>query len=400
MQRSRVTTCLLVSLCSFASGPLHAETAPPIDLSPLLQSVISAADIPGAAALVIRGDEVIAQGVAGVRKRGSNVAVSLTDRWEIASGSKAMTATVIATLVTEHRLDWDGTLRELWEANGASLHPAWRDVTLAQLLTHTSGARDRRGDFLRLTRGPNADLPAQRRAYIATVLSHPPPTAPGSVFHYCNTNYLIVATLAEQLTGQSIEHLLQSQVFNALQLSTAGFGPPGTSGRIDEPWGHGSRWLRYLPLPFTRNTPFDPGSPQADFPAAANPAGRVHLSLMDWSRFAALHLRGDPHNPHQEARLRLDFATLHQPATGTDYAAGWYVGTRSWARGSRATDTGRILYHAGDNGRWNCVVYLAPEIDLAVLIACNRGGTWKPVDQIAGTLVSRFASPPSHSDTP
>lgn len=46
------------------------------------------------------------------------------------------------------------------------------------------------------------------------------------------------------------------------------------------------------------------------------------------------------------------------------------TGTRSWVRGARAGDTGRVLFHQGDNGRWNTAIYLAPEIDFAVLIAC------------------------------
>ena len=50
-----------------------------------------------------------------------------------------------------------------------------------------------------------------------------------------------------------------------------------------------------------------------------------------------------------------------------------------------------MLFHQGDNGRWNSVVWVAPEIDFAILIVCNRGSMWGPVDEIAGALVSTFA---------
>ena len=45
----------------------------------------------------------------------------------------------------------------------------------------------------------------------------------------------------------------------------------------------------------------------------------------------------------------------------------------------------------GDNGRWNCVVWVAPEIDFAILIACNRTHTWSTVDEVAGVLLRTFA---------
>lgn len=305
-------------LACLGLSPLSAQEPAPQDLSPLLHEVITEARIPGAAALVLRGDRVIARGVAGVRKRESDIPVTIVDQWGIASGSKAVTATAVAALVAAGSVSWDTTLADLLPTDVADLHSAWRPVTLRQLLTHTAGARDRRIDFLRLAGDSSGDLVAQRQAYLNAIVSRPPATPPGTAFFYCNTSILIAAAALEQHTGQTIEDLLRAHVFEPLGLDSAGFGPPGSPGTINQPWGHGSRWLRYLPLPFTSNTPLDPGSLQADYPAAANPAGRIHLSLPDWARFATLHLRGNPANPHRQAHGSLDFVTLHQPAPGTD----------------------------------------------------------------------------------
>jgi CubicO group peptidase (beta-lactamase class C family) len=168
---------------------------------------------------------------------------------------------------------------------------------------------------------------------------------------------------------------------------------------VDQPWGHG-RWRLFgvLPLYGLGWKPFDPGSANADFPRAGAPAGMVHLSAPDWARFVALHLRGDHANPHRDARLLEagTFAVLHGTGASAGYHGGWYVDSRPWARGNRPGDTGRVLFHAGDNGRWTCVAWLAPEIDLAILVACNRGGMHRPVDAIAAALVGRFAGPAEH----
>jgi hypothetical protein len=53
----------------------------------------------------------------------------------------------------------------------------------------------------------------------------------------------------------------------------------------DQPRGHNRRIKgKYRPVP--------PG-PGSDNPQAIAPAGTAHMSLADWSRFAALHLRGE-----------------------------------------------------------------------------------------------------------
>jgi hypothetical protein len=54
----------------------------------------------------------------------------------------------------------------------------------------------------------------------------------------------------------------------------------------------------------------------------------------------------------------------------------------------------RRLWHAGSNGRWNAGVVIAPEIDFAVLVACNRGwkgiAAWK-TRQTLKALIQAFA---------
>ena len=59
----------------------------------------------------------------------------------------------------------------------------------------------------------------------------------------------------------------------------ASFGPPGTKGQVDQPWGH-SWGFGVTPL-------------QQDNPTAIAPAGRVHCSLDDLARFVQIHLEGE-----------------------------------------------------------------------------------------------------------
>jgi CubicO group peptidase (beta-lactamase class C family) len=142
------------------------------------------------------------------------------------------------------------------------------------------------------------------------------------------------------------------------------------------------------------------------------------MTITDWAKFIGLHLRADPANPHcQAALLKLDtFAELHPVASATTYFkgwvmrgitllvtvdaapdatyfAGWVITTASWAKGTRPGDTGHSLWHGGSNGMSHSAVVIAPEIDFAVLVACNRGldiAVWK-TRQAVRALVRAFA---------
>src|SRR5262249_3431133 len=116
--------------------------ASPRDISMVLEPIIQRAKIPGAAALVLRGDRVIAQGAAGVRKYGSDVRVTMDDQFEICSCSKAMMATLVARLVEQGKLRWDTTLVEVLSNSIPHIDPAWQRVTISQALSHHAGMTD------------------------------------------------------------------------------------------------------------------------------------------------------------------------------------------------------------------------------------------------------------------
>jgi hypothetical protein len=101
-----------------------------------------------------------------------------------------------------------------------------------------------------------------------------------------------------------------------------------------------------------------------DNPPVLGPAGTVHCSIQDWSKFIADQLRGERGNG---ALLKPDtYKTLHTPRFGGNYAFGWGVASRRWAGGVTLT-------HSGSNTMNFCVVWIAPLRDFAVLAVTNQG---------------------------
>lgn len=371
---------------SAPSATVSSSAETPQDVGIILTPIVARTKVPGMAAVVLNGDKIVAQGAAGVRKRGSNEPITIDDQFLLCSAGKAMTATLAAMLIDEGRLSWNTTLGDIFSDTIKDLHPDWKAVTLAQLLEHRAGVPADEALFwpivrLNFSRGTVDD---KRWAIVSKVLSKPPPYPPGSRYVYASADYVIVGAMLEKITGQTWEELIQKSLWEPLGITSAGFGAPGTPGKIDQPWGH---WG----MMFT-GRPSDPDGLWAHLsaPLFGGPAGTGHMTITDWSRFISLHLRGDPANPHQAATLLKpdSFAALHRAKPGSFYQAGWILLHRSWANGHRPGDTGRVISSQGDNGFWHCEAWVAPEIDFAVLVVCNQGG---PADDKPATIADRDA---------
>jgi hypothetical protein len=160
-------------------------------------------------------------------------------------------------------------------------------------------------------------------------------------------------------------------VFTPLGMTGCGFGGLGTPGTIDQPWPHTANG---------QPTPLN--GPYVDNAAVLGPAGTVHCSIADWSKFVADQLRGAR---GAGALLKADtYKTLHTPRFGGNYAFGWGVTTRVWAGGT-------VLQHSGSNTMNLCVLWVAPLRDMAVLAVTNQGGEAAAMatDEAAAAMIVR-----------
>jgi len=307
----------------------------------------------------------VGQGAAGVRRAGADEPVTTEDLWHIGSCTKAMTATLAARLVEAGKLRWDTTIGECLgpvKDLGDEILPTYRSVTLRQLLSHRSGLPEDRspdptiwGKVWSLA-GP---MVGQRRNCASIVLSREPVSDPGSKMAYSNFGYVVAAAMMEQVTGQPWEELMKQQVFEPLEMHSAGFGPPSADNadhtHAVQPWGHRALGKAFSPVqPWTRG---------ADNPSVHWPAGGVHLTLADWARFATSHVKGE--RGEETTFLSTgSWKILHEDAYQQHYALGWAVGSRPWAGGE-------VFSHSGSNGMWMAVIWLAPQRDVAVMAVTN-----------------------------
>lgn len=382
-QSHRYTAILIVAATAIATR-VQAEDAPATKKSPAVKSPIAALlepirakhGIPGMAGAVIEGQRVGTYlggiGATGKRRLGGTADVTIADKWHLGSCTKAMTATLIGRLVDQDKLSWNTTLAEAFPELAEGMHPAWKPVTLELLLGNRAGAPetlDADGLWGRLWQHKGTPTEA-RRTLAEGVLKNPPVSTPGSKYAYSNAGFAIAGHVAETVMKKPWERLMREELFEPLQMITAGFGAPS---KQDAPHGHRVMGSRVVPV--------DPG-PGADNPPAIGPAGTVHASVADWGRFMALHLRGERKGSTTLPVTRKTLRAMHEPLAGQEYGFGWIVTSRPWGNG-------KVLTHAGSNTMWYCVVWVAPKRDFAVLVTCNLGGNAaaKACDEAAGALI-------------
>jgi CubicO group peptidase (beta-lactamase class C family) len=330
-----------------SSGPEPVRADPQVNR--VLAPVRDRHHLPGLIGAIVTGGRLAAIGAVGIRQVGSDEPIRVDDQVHLGSCTKAMTATLLGVLRDDGMLGWDSTIGEVFAERAAELHRDFRSVTLAQLLTHRAGL-PHDGPWWEL--GAGRSTTEQRRALLTRMLRQAPASRPGTVYAYSNVGYALAGLMAEQVTGQAWEDLMRERLFEPLGMASAGFGPPGQPGRVDQPWGHLDEGRVIQPV-------------RQDNAPSLGPAGTVHAAVPDWAKFAALHLRG----AQGQGRLLkpATFRTLHTPPPGSEYAGGWFVYERSWAGG-------RTLMHKGSNRSWFASVWIAAARNVAFLVAMNQGG--------------------------
>ena len=287
-----------------------------------------------------------------------------------------MTATVAAMLVEQGKISWTTTIGEIFPELKSEMHPDYLGVTLEQLLSQRSGAPgDAPADVWRDAWSASGTAAEQRLAFIKGVLARAPEAKPGTKYIYSNQGYTIAGVMLEKATGKTWEDLLRSMLFEPLGMTTAGFGAPASVDKVDQPWGHTTMSSGGEPVP--------PG-PGADNPLAISPAGAGHCSVGDLAKYAVFHMAGE----RGESKLLKaeSFKKLHTAvADNHDYALGWIVQKRPWAKG-------RALMHNGSNTMFYVVVWMAPDKNCAVIVASNIGvdEASQGCDEVASNLINIY----------
>ncbi|HVG43817.1 MAG TPA: serine hydrolase domain-containing protein, partial [Longimicrobium sp.] len=175
--------------------------------------------VPGLALAVARaGEPELLRGY-GYANVELSVAAAPDTVFEIASITKTFTAAAVLILCQ----DGAAALSDPIGRHLPDLPPAWRPVTLLQLVTHTSGIRDYTAvpSYWTTTR---LDVP--REAMVALVRDLPLDFTPGTDWAYSSTGYHLLGMLIEGRSGSGYGEFLRDRIFEPLGMHDTRLNDP------------------------------------------------------------------------------------------------------------------------------------------------------------------------------
>lgn len=200
-------TNLLVATCVLLVNSATAQTPDPVDQ--YVQQEMQKRQIPGLALLVVRNGEIVKSQGYGYSNVELQVPVKPETIFQSGSVGKQFTATAVMMLVEEGKLSLDDPLTKFFP----NAPPAWKNVKVRHLLSHTGGFTDYPKNFDFRRDYTEDDL---LKIVQGIALAYPP----GSSWAYSNLGYLTLGILIHRVTGQFYGDFLHDRIFEPLGMNT------------------------------------------------------------------------------------------------------------------------------------------------------------------------------------
>ena len=350
---------ILFTCSAVAALQEQRGTDPSAGLDRFVNGERLAQQLPGLAAVIVRSDGPPRVYVSGERRIGKGDLITPADRMHLGSLTKAITATVIGALAEKQRMTLETTIGQTFPELSAKIQPAYRDVTVRQLLSHAAGLPPYgTTGSLRWLLTLKGTATEQRYAFVGRVLTEPPRFEPGTSHEYSNAGAAIAGAMAERIGGSPYRQLVEQLVFARLG-GHAAFGNPGLAAE-PQPWGH----IRTIAGTVTEVTPT---YAVYTTPLAIEPAGDASPSMPDYGRFLQLHLRGL--RGRDDVLKATTIQDLHRRV-----AMGWTVIPRDGVESHE---------HFGSYGAYVAYATIQPSRDIAVGVFTNMGGSQGLRDAVA-----------------
>lgn len=174
---------------------------------------------------VVQNEKVLFERVSGYADLPNRIPNTLETRFAGASAGKVFVAVGILQLIERGRIRFDDTLGELLNIPLNDIDP---DVTVRQLLNHTSGVPDYFDESVMdeyeelWTDYPNYKI--RHNSDLLPLFIHKPMMYPrGERFQYNNSGYVLLAMIMESVTGTAFDQYLKEHVFDVCGMESTGY---------------------------------------------------------------------------------------------------------------------------------------------------------------------------------
>ena len=297
--------------------------------------------VPGASVIVIQNGRVVLSRAYGMADLTNGVAATPRTDYRLASVTKQFTAMAILLLVKDGKLGYDVPVRDIL----TEMPPASHQVTIRNLLNHTSGVLDYE-DLI-----PDTQTVQVHDADVLKLLATRDSMnfAPATHYRYSNSGYCLLALIVERVSRMPFARFLQERIFGPLGMTSSVAHRDGVDTVPNRAYGYTPDSGRFLPT-------------DQSVTSATLGDGGVYTSVEDLVRWdQALYPGG-----------LMDSATMTQATTpplllndSTQYGFGWFIdsyrGVRRWR-------------HTGETSGFRNAIQRYPDRRFTVIILTNRNG--------------------------
>jgi CubicO group peptidase (beta-lactamase class C family) len=327
-----------------------------VDFAKAVQEVISKETSPeqpfSGVILVADHGKIKFEQAFGYREFATSTPLLKTDIFELASVSKQFTAMAIMMLQEQGLLQYDDLVEKY-------VVTPYSGISIRHLLTHTSGLPDYQAvmdqHWDKSNVAGNADILVYLNRY-----APPRSFAPGEKYEYSNTGYVLLASIAEKVTGQDFITFCRQNIFQPLQMRNTDIRTLAEKAALSNfALGHvyvedKKRYVRADSFPSSNYTIW-----------LGNRKGPGRISstaqdLLKWDR--ALYSE----KLVKKTTLKNAFTSgvLNDGKTPVNYGFGWETG--------RDAVLGAIVQHNGDNPGYKTKIIRFIDADKTIIILSNN----------------------------
>jgi CubicO group peptidase (beta-lactamase class C family) len=318
-------------------GLVSSASAQSVDS--IVQYYQSSYEVPGVSVGIIKGGRIIYKKAVGVTSVESRQPVTTRSDFHLASVSKTFAATAIMKLAAAGKVSLDQRLIT-YLPSFKMKDSSYQQITLRQILTHTSGIPDVRDyDWAH----PQTDDAAVIR-YIQTFADQSLDFKPGTQFKYSNAAYNLLAAVIAQVTGVTFETYLQQEIFTPLQMTTTTFLKPSVMDSAALPHIADDN----LQISVSKIYPYN------RIHAASSTLHSNVDDMLHWAQFWTTDTNS----------LKTIMTTGQRPLWGVDSMCLGFFSTK--------IDGKKVVYHAGSDLGFRSFFAFVPADSLGVIVMANN----------------------------
>ncbi|PXX29902.1 serine hydrolase [Arenibacter sp. ARW7G5Y1] len=333
-----------------------------VALQAYFYKAISAGDIVGAGVSIVKDDSILISDGYGKRNINRDEGVDGGTIFRLGSLSKGFAGVLAAELKDEGKLHWEDRVSDFIPEFKFGDKDNTNKITLANILSHTSGT-----PYHSYTNLVEAGLPLQDIAQRFKDIT--PISEPGSMYSYQNAMFALCGEMIHKATGQDISEVLTNTFFNPLGMCSTTMDYETLTHTENVAMPHSKRRNSWKTLPLSNNY----------YNAIA--AGGISASSVDmakWMRF----LLG--HNPElmSKSALAETFSPFIEIKGGSKYYQHWPghkasyygYGWRIHKFHEKDSDQEKTIWHHGgsvNNYRNEIAIYPEADLGICVLLSNN-----------------------------